>query len=265
MKKYILDMTVVEARQLRPSYLLLRLTTPGRQLPPMLPGQFVELRIDHEPSSLLRIPISINLVDTRRNEMWLLIHMVGNGTRQLATLTPGSCLNCLLPLGNGFTLPDPMETPQRYLLVGGGVGVAPLLFLGQELAARGAEPTFLVGARSESDLLQLELLSCMGPTYVTTDDGSAGEHGLVTQHSLWDKASYDLVCTCGPKPMMRAVAAKATELGIACEVSLENMMGCGLGACLCCVEDTPEGNLCVCQEGPVFTAQRIGWGAQTQN
>jgi len=259
MRKYILDMTVVEARMLRPGYLLLRLTTPGRTLPPMAPGQFVEVRVDHEPSSLLRLPISINLVDRRYNELWLLVHVVGRGTRQLATLTAGDTLSCVAPLGRGFTLPDPAARPQRYLLVGGGVGVAPLLYLGQELAARGAEPTFLVGARSAADIVQLELMSSMGPTFVTTDDGSAGEHGLVTGHSLWATAAYDLVCACGPKPMMRAVAAEAAGRGMACEVSLENMMGCGLGACLCCVEDTPEGRLCVCREGPVFAARRLGW------
>ena len=244
---------------LRPAYLLLRLRDPERPLPPMLPGQFVEVRVDGEPSSLLRLPISINLHDTRRDELWLLIHVVGNGTRKLATLRTGDTVSVIMPLGNSFTLPEARQTGQRFLLVGGGVGVAPLLFLGQELVARGSEPTFLVGARSESDLVQTELLSCMGDVHITTDDGTAGEHGLVTEHSLWQTADFKRVYTCGPMPMMVAVARKAAERGIPCEASLESMMGCGLGACLCCVQDMPEGRVCVCQEGPVFSSQRLGW------
>ena len=259
MRKYLLDLRVIESTMLRPGYLLLRLTDTKSPLPQMAPGQFAELRVDGDPDSLLRVPISINLYDSGRNEMWLLVHLVGSGTRHLATLRPGDMLNAIMPLGNSFTLPEAREGDRRYLLVGGGVGVAPLLFLGQELMARGSQPTFLVGARTSADLVQLELLSAMGPVYVTTDDGSAGEHGLVTQHSLWTEAAYDCVYTCGPMPMMRAVAMKAAERGIPCEASLEGMMGCGLGACLCCVHDMPEGRVCVCQEGPVFSAERLGW------
>lgn len=260
MRKYLLDLTVAEATMLRPSYLLLRLHAASGPLPQMVPGQFVEVRVDGDAGSLLRVPISVNLYDSRRDELWLLVHVVGSGTRRLAALVRGDVVSAILPLGRGFTLPEARQGGgQRYLLVGGGVGVAPLLFLGQELSARGAEPTFLLGARSEADLVQTELLSAMGPVHVTTDDGSFGEHGLVTDHSLWADADYARVCTCGPMPMMRAVARKAAERGMECEASLEGMMGCGLGACLCCVHPTPEGHLCVCQEGPVFTAERLGW------
>ena len=98
-----------------------------------------------------------------------------------------------------------------------------------------------------------------GATFVTTEDGSLGEKGFVTQHSIWRDKQFDKVYVCGPKPMMKAVAKLTKEHGIWCEVSLENMMACGLGACLCCVEDTVDGNVCVCKEGPVFNTRRLKW------
>ena len=135
----------------------------------------------------------------------------------------------------------------------------PLLYMGQEMAAKGCKPTFLLGARSAGDLLQLDHFRSQGDVYLTTEDGSVGERGFVTQHSIWQQASFDRICTCGPKPMMIAVARLAREKGIPCEASLENLMACGLGACLCCVEDTTDGNVCVCKEGPVFSIEKLKW------
>ena len=99
----------------------------------------------------------------------------------------------------------------------------------------------------------------MGDVYVTTEDGSMGEKGFVTQHSLLSQEHFDRIATCGPKPMMMAVARYARATGSSCEVSLENMMACGLGACLCCVEKTVEGHVCVCKEGPVFNINKLLW------
>ena len=153
-----------------------------------------------------------------------------------------------------------MPTEQKkVLLVGGGVGVAPLLYFGKQLKDRGMEPTFLLGASSAKDLLMLEEFEKYGRVFVTTEDGTAGEKGFVTQHSLLQKESFDQISTCGPKPMMVAVARFARKEGVFCEASLENLMACGLGACLCCVEKTTEGNLCVCKEGPVFDVKRLMW------
>ena len=257
MKKYILDLVARRITAPRPGYVLMQLTDPEQALPEMLPGQFVEVRVDGSPSTFLRRPISINLVDRAANELWLLVHAVGAGTRALAQLKEGAVVNVVLPLGNGFTMPA--SPSERVLLVGGGVGTAPLLYMGQELEARGCRPVFLLGARSASDLLQLELFRRMGDVYVTTEDGSMGERGFVTQHSLWQEADFTRICTCGPKPMMMAVARLAREKGIPCEASLENLMACGLGACLCCVEDTTDGNVCVCKEGPVFNIEKLKW------
>lgn len=258
MKKYVSDLLVNEVERLHEDYVLLRLTDPRAPLPAMAPGQFVEIRVDQSPSTFLRRPISIHNVDRAHNELWLLIHLVGDGTRKLATLRKGDRLNCLYPLGHGFTIP---ETPgQQVLLVGGGIGSAPLLYYGQQLLAAGCTPHFLLGGRSGKDLLQLERFSEMGEVYVTTDDGTVGQQGFVTQHTLWADAAYDHIAVCGPKPMMKAVAHMAHERGIRCEVSLENLMACGLGACLCCVEKDADGhNVCVCQEGPVFNIDRLGW------
>ena len=171
-------------------------------------------------------------------------------------LSAGDTLNAVLPLGRGFT---PAREGERLLLVGGGVGVAPLLQLGKEAQRAGAEVTFLLGARSAEDLLQLPLFERYGRVFVTTEDGTAGERGFVTQHSLLSAERFSRIAVCGPKPMMVAVARYAKSSGTPCEVSLENMMACGVGACLCCVEDTTEGYVCVCTEGPVFNIERLKW------
>ena len=276
MKKYILDLQVKSVDRVHERYVLIRLTD-DKPLPEMLPGQFVEVRVDGSSTTFLRRPISINFVDKQANELWLLVACVGDGTRRLAELKAGDILNCVLPLGNGFTLPvtshpscvpsvaseqsssAPFTLHPSPLLVGGGVGVAPLLYLGKVLKEKGLEPTFLLGARSAKDLLMLSEFEKYGRVLVTTEDGTMGEKGFVTNHSILQQEQFDMIQVCGPTPMMKAVARYANEKGIECEVSLENLMACGLGACLCCVEKTKEGNLCVCKEGPVFNIKRLLW------
>ena len=263
LRKYILDLTVRAVEHLHENYVLIRLTH-TESLPPMLPGQFVEVRIDGEPATFLRRPISINFVDREKNELWLLVACVGAGTGRLAQLQAGDKLNVVLPLGNGFTpqssKADNRESASRkVLLVGGGVGVAPLLYLGASLKESGVEPTFLLGARTKSGLLMVDVFRKYGRVFVTTEDGSEGERGFVTNHSVLANEHFDLIQTCGPTPMMKAVARYALEQDIACEASLENLMACGLGACLCCVEKTIRGNLCVCKDGPVFNIKDLLW------
>lgn len=255
MKKFILDLKVRAVEQLSPKHVLIRLTDEA-PLPEMLPGQFVEVRVDGSPTTFLRRPISINFVDRKQNELWLMVAMVGEGTRQLGHLQACDVLNCVLPLGNSFTMPA--TASERVLLIGGGVGVAPMLCFGAALHEMGCEPTFLLGGRSAQDLLELDYFRRLGRVCVTTEDGSMGERGFVTNHSVLQE-SFDRIASCGPTPMMKAVARYAREHGIDCEVSLENMMACGLGACLCCVEKTTEGNLCVCKDGPVFNINRLLW------
>lgn len=256
MKKYILDLTVNSVEALSDKHVLIKLTD-DKPLPEMLPGQFVEVRVDNSPSTFLRRPISINNVDYDHNELWLLVAAVGDGTRQLQKLQKGDRLNCVLPLGNSFTIPT--DSTQKVLLVGGGVGVAPLLYFGKRIKAMGGEPTFLLGARSAKDVLERELFEQVGRVFITTEDGSEGEKGFVTNHSVLAQEHFDRISTCGPKPMMMAVARYAFKNDIECEVSLENKMACGVGACLCCVEKTVEGNKCVCKEGPVMNIKKLTW------
>ena len=256
MKKYVLDLSVVSVEQIHARYVLIKLTD-VQTLPEMLPGQFVEVRVDGSSSTFLRRPISIHYIDKVNNQLWLLVATVGEGTRWMASLHAGDRLNCVLPLGHGFTMPR--QTDEKFLLVGGGVGVAPLLYLGAEIRQMGGEPTFLLGARSAKDLLMLDEFRKYGQVYVTTDDGSAGEKGFVTGHSILSQERFSHIASCGPTPMMKAVARYAHQEDIDCEVSLENLMACGLGACLCCVEKTTEGNLCVCKDGPVFNIKKLLW------
>ena len=256
--KKMLDLVVTENTRLNQNYSLIKLTTDdGSMLPEMYPGQFVQVKIEDSPKTFLRRPISIHFFDKEKNELWLLVQRVGEGTKKMCESKTGSILNLLLPLGNSFTLP--FSGDSRILLIGGGVGIAPILFWGAYLKEKGYEPCFLIGARSKADLLQLDELVRYGEVHCTTEDGSYGEKGYVTNHSVLKKTKIDSIYTCGPKPMMVAIAKYAYDNKISCEVSLENHMACGFGVCLCCVEDTREGNVCVCSEGPVFNIEKLKW------
>lgn len=254
----MLDLVVTENNQLNQNYSLLKLTTPdGSILPDMLPGQFVQVRVDGSPKTFLRRPISINFWDKEKNELWLLVQVVGDGTRRMSEYKKGDIMNLLMPLGNSFTIP--VNDTDQVLLIGGGVGTAPMLFLGAYLKSMNISPSFLLGARSKGDLLQLEDFSRYGKVYCTTEDGSYGEKGYVTDHSVLKNTLFSTIFTCGPKPMMVAVARYANSNKISCEVSLENLMACGFGVCLCCVENTREGNICACTDGPVFNIDKLTW------
>ena len=255
MKKFISDMLVTAVERYANGYSLLRLTPKDGTLPPIEAGQFVQVRIDDTPGVMLRRPISVNFVDRKQGELWLLVHSIGTGTQWLTNRMPGQTINLVFPLGKGFSLIS--SSPS--LLVGGGVGTAPLLYLASKLHEQGQQVYALLGARSAADVLQRELFEQYATVCITTEDGSSGERGLVTQHSIWNQQQFARIYTCGPKPMMKAVAQMAHKLGVSCEASLENMMACGLGACLCCVEDTRNGNLCVCKEGPVFNTDELKW------
>ena len=257
MRKYVLNLRVTSVEPLGAHYLLLAATNPAGRLPDMRPGQFAQLRIDDSKETFLRRPISLHCVDYEKNEVAFLVQVAGSGTASLWAKRPGSTLNAVLPLGRGFTMPG--SPRHRALLVGGGVGIAPLLFMGQEMQRMGLRPTFLLGARSRADLLRLNAYRACGDVCVTTEDGSEGEKGFVTQHSILQRGHFDSMSVCGPKPMMMAMASYAKRTGIPCEVSLENTMACGLGACLCCVEETVDGNVCVCREGPVFDVRKLKW------
>lgn len=223
-------------------------------LPSFLPGQFVQIWVKPCNGVMLRRPISI--FDGDSNHLSLLIQDAGKGTHSLLNAPIGSRFRMLLPLGNPFTLPTSEARP---LLIGGGVGVAPLYALGKDLKAKGYTPTFLLGARSHSLFPNLELFRDLGTVHITTEDHSLGEQGYVTDHSCLTNHQYTHIFTCGPTPMMRAVSRWAKAEGIPTQASLENHMACGIGVCLCCVEPTVKGHKTVCHDGPVFDTEQLLW------
>lgn len=257
MKKYIDDFTVIKNKQLNDSTIILTVKHPGK-LPDIAPGQFVEAKVEHAPNTFLRRPISIHDVDQEKNTIKLLVMMVGEGTQTMGKLKEGDNLNMVYPLGNGFSIPNEKKS---VLLVGGGCGTAPLLYMGRCLKACGIEPQFLLGARQKDGLLALDEFEKVGTVHVTTEDGSMGTKGFVIHHPVMatDQPNIDIIYTCGPEVMMKVVAKYAKEHGIKCEVSLENTMACGVGACLCCVVDTINGHICTCTDGPVFDAEVLKW------
>ncbi len=254
--KFMLDLVVYENIALNNQYFLLKLRS-EETLPNMMPGQFVEVRVDNSPNTFLRRPFSINYVDYESNELWLLIQIVGDGTLKLSELKKEDTINLIFPLGNGFSLPKNKDA--KILLIGGGVGIAPMLFLASYLNDEGYECSTLLGGRSKANLLQINEFKQFGNVYTTTEDGTHGEKGFVTQHSILNDADFDMIYTCGPTPMMKAVAEYAKKHTIFCEVSLENTMACGFGDCLCCVTDTTDGHQCVCTKGPVFNITKLKW------
>jgi dihydroorotate dehydrogenase electron transfer subunit len=255
-KKQIFNAQLLSNRALSERYSMLQLQLPDSTIGmEVKPGQFVEIRVAESPATYLRRPISICDYCRETNRMTLLIRRAGEGTERLCNLKEGDLIDIVGPLGNGFTVPTEGATA---LLAGGGIGVAPLMLLGKEMKKAGVKPTFLLAARTESEILLLDEFKAIGDVVISTDDGSAGEKGYAADNSALNKR-YDLVCTCGPKPMMVGIARKAHANGSPCEVSLENLMACGLGACLCCVEPTLKGNLRACVEGPVFNTEMLLW------
>lgn len=256
MTKYIHDFRVLQNREISRGYHVLKLQCPEK-LPDIQPGQFAQVLVDRSPSTYLRRPISIYDAVPADNTMSLLIKVVGKGTETMTELQKGETLNIIYPLGNSFSVTE----GKKVLLVGGGVGIAPMLLLAKSLFEKGNEITVLIGGRSAADIIEPELYKPYGVVGITTDDGSAGIKGLVTQHPVFDKiGDYSMVYSCGPDPMMKAVAGIANNHGVACEVSLENLMACGIGACLCCVAETTTGNRTTCVDGPVFNVNDlVGW------
>jgi len=227
------------------------------QLPDIHPGNFAEIEITNSPKVFLRRPFSVYDANPAGNTISFFVKVIGEGTRLLGETKKGDKLNLIYPLGNSFTVPS----SGHVLVVAGGSGVAPFILYGRELQKHAVKTTFLFGARTSDEIVLTDQFRAFGEVLVTTEDGSLGEKGLVTQHSIFhqDNLPYDFIVTCGPDPMMKAIARIAREKDIPCEVSLENTMACGFGACLCCIVPTHRGNLCVCTEGPVFNVNDLKW------
>jgi dihydroorotate dehydrogenase electron transfer subunit len=220
-------------------------------------GQFLQLTVPNASDVFLRRPISIHDIDTTQRTISLLIQIVGKGTEALSKLKTGDKLNIIYPLGKGFSM---LPAGKKTLLIGGGCGIAPLLYLAKVLNHQHVKTDILIGIKNKNDLIEFEKYKALGDVFVTTEDGSIGTKGFVTHHSVMNELKkYDMIYTCGPEVMMKAVNRKAITAGVECEVSLENTMACGVGACLCCVTPTVNGHQCVCTEGPVFNTKKLLW------
>lgn len=223
------------------------------------PGQFVMVACGSTLDPLLRRPFSIHRC--MGEQVHLLIKTVGKGSRLLANLRQGECVDLIGPLGNGFHF----QPEGKGCLVGGGVGIAPLLFLvehSRQHCADHAPLHVFLGAQTGSDVRQLgDAFREQGCTVtIATDDGSLGHHGLITEVLGKEIDRFQKVYVCGPMPMMAATAALCRTAGIACEVSLESHMACGLGACLGCTVHGADGRYRhVCKDGPVLPAEEIAW------
>ena len=212
-------------------------------------GQFVDIAI---PGYYLRRPISVN--DTLPDGVVLYYKVVGEGTAVMAGMVPGDTLELLLPLGSGF---HPERCREAALLVGGGLGAAPLYLLARELLAAGRKVTAVLGFNKADEVCLVEAYRALGvPVHLATLDGSAGVKGFVTDAIAAARPAFDRFYTCGPLPMMKAVC---TTLDAPGEASLEERMGCGAGFCYGCTTQTASGPKRVCADGPVFDKEEILW------
>lgn len=245
------------------------------------PGQFVHMRVPGMEGHILRRPFSVYARNAEAGTLDVLYQVVGFGTAHMASLAAESAATCeeggeavelIGPVGRGWRPPANLR---RALLVGGGVGAAPLFMLCEQLAGAGVRTDVVLGAQTASALVcrarYEALLSNAGcckddAPRCATDDGSFGRFGFCT--SLVEEAlaqaqaegkPYDYLAVCGPFPLMRIVAGMAAAAGVFCEVSLERRMACGVGACLSCVVDTLSGKRRACVDGPVFAAQEVKW------
>lgn len=219
-------------------------------------GQFVHIKV---PGKFLRRPISICEVDRENGCITIVFEVRGEGTKLLGECSIGDTMDVMGPLGNGFAL---LEPGQKAIVIGGGIGVPPLVEVAKHY---GGNCSAIIGFRDESKvILEERLVEICENVFTATDDGSYGFHGLVTQvlerELLKEKPA--IIYACGPKPMLAGVAKLAAAAGVRCQVSMEERMGCGVGACLVCAcktrgEDGKEGYSHVCKNGPVFEAEEV--------
>jgi dihydroorotate dehydrogenase electron transfer subunit len=242
-----------------------RLTLSSRQPVEAVPGQFGMLACADGLDPLLRRAFSLSGVARRGegSEVEVLVKEVGRGTAQLRRTPIGSTLRLLVPLGNGFTL-DPPGAPMA--LVAGGIGLPPVLFAAEVLAARGVTFHFYLGAASAQELLEVDrceraVRAVGGALILATDDGTRGEAGFVTAALARKVAAghrYGRILGCGPTPMLAALTELSRAQAIEAEMSLEEPMACGVGVCLGCVVELEDGRFVpTCKEGPVFSAARL--------
>lgn len=254
---------ILSNEQVGPELFLMRLESPLLARG-MEPGQFVHMKICGMEDHILRRPFSIYDTDPDAGTMDILYRTVGFGSGHMSNLAEGE-VSMMGPIGTGWELPEGAVKP---LIVGGGVGAAPVFMFVKELVARGLKPTVVLGAQTADMLVCRERFTeALGSEPIcTTDDGSYGIGGFCTVpvEELLSKAEeagepYDYVAVCGPEVLMKLIAQSASNHGVACQVSMEKRMACGIGACLSCVVDTVSGKKRACVDGPVFDASEVIW------
>ena len=237
--------TILTNEALTPS--VYRMTLSGDTSAITAPGQFVNIRL---AGKFLRRPISV--CDWENGKLTLVYKVVGHGTAQMAAMAPGESLDLLTGLGNGYDLSLTGEHP---VLVGGGVGVPPMYGLAKHLRAMGKEVQVILGFNTREEIFYEEEFKALGCTVtVTTADGSYGVKGFVTD--AMKDLHYSHFCACGPEPMLKALYAASTTSG---QMSFEERMGCGFGACMGCSCKTLTGSKRICKDGPVMKKEEILW------
>ncbi|MBR5495794.1 MAG: dihydroorotate dehydrogenase electron transfer subunit [Oscillospiraceae bacterium] len=219
------------------------------------PGQFVHIKAD---GFMLRRPISICKIDKEKGTLRIVFEIRGDGTDKIASLNVGENIDMIAPLGNGFTMLDKSKT---VVCIGGGIGVPPMLEVASHYGENGIAIT---GFRSiVNAILTDDFKNQQNEVVVCTDDGSMGQKGLVTAplEQILKTKKIDMICACGPTPMLKGIAKLADQYNVPCEISLEERMACGVGACLGCackiIKDGVEYNKHVCTDGPVFNSKEV--------
>ena len=238
----VVDLTVVENIQIKNDIYLL--TLQGDTSAIKNPGEFAELKLD---KYYLRRPLSIH--DYSNNEVKFLYKVLGHGTKDLTKYKKGDVINTILGLGNGF---DDTKS-KNPLLIGGGIGIAPLYNLAKEFNKKGIKPTIILGFKNSNEVCYIDEFSSLGNVIVTTDDGSYGFKGNPVSYLKENNVDYDYYYACGPLVMLKFLSKYSSK---GC-VSLEARMGCGFGACMGCSIKTTFGPKRVCKEGPVFTSSEV--------
>lgn len=243
------SLKIEENRQL--TYKSWKMILSGCSVKNPVPGQFVNIEI---PGKYLRRPISVHWYSISESRLQIIYDTVGEGTRSLAEMKPGDCLDVLVGLGNGFSIPDNINRP---VILGGGIGVAPLSQLAVALKEAGKKPVVIFCYNTKNDVIPgLNIPEELGiPIHIATVDGSEGIKGFFSDVIDKENLQFDYFYACGPTPMLKAVS----NLPVPGQISMECRMGCGFGACMCCSLETKNGARRICKDGPVFLKEDVIW------
>ena len=266
---YNIKVQILFKEEVATNIFLMKLSAPSITLE-AIPGQFIHIKCGKDNYHVMRRPISIHKIDKKRGEIYILFQVVGESTKLLAQRLVGDYLDILGPIGNGFSI---LSKSKRIIVVGGGIGVAPLLALVEESLIQGKEVQVFIGALKKELIIGEESFMKLGAKVdAATDDGSYKHKGFVTdllEEAIKEGWLPDQIFSCGPRPMLKKIAAISSDAHIDCQVSLEERMACGIGACLGCVckiknkdkkQDTVKYEYKrICIDGPIFEGSEVIW------